>query len=455
MNKENNTTEGVSIILGDPKKAIRNLSGPMIIAMLVTTLYSFIDSIWVAGLGNNALAAVGFVTPLFLIAIGFASGLGSGATAVISRFIGSDSKKDADNTALHVLLLIIIFTLILTFTLWLFLEPILILIGSGSTLDFSLEYGNIIFGGMIFFIFSSAAYGVLRGEGNVKKTTYAMVLSAIINIILDPILIYGLNMGITGAGLSSVIASLVVCILIVYWFKTDTYIDLSFKNFSYSNKIMKMILNVTAPAGVEFLIMATLAGILNSILVIVGGTEAVAVYSAGWRVVMIAIVPMISVGMSLVAVGGANFGARKFDNLNIAENYAIKLGVLIAVVTSILTFIFAPDIASVFAYSPETAELGPLISDFLKIMCLFYLFVPIGVASASIFQGLGKGFHSLFLTFTRELLLIVIFAYILAIHLGLGKEGVWWGIVIGNIIGSLIAYLWSKMFIKRIISTKI
>ena len=375
--EDNEETEGVSTILGDPKKAIFKLSGPMIIAMLITALYNLVDGIWVAGLGQDALAAIGFITPIFIVVMGFSNGLGAGATSVISRFIGANDKKEADNAALHIMLLTVIFTIIVMVTLTLFLRPILEMLGAGSTIELGLEYGYMVFGGSIFLIFTSAAYGILRAEGNVKKTTYAMSFGAVLNMILDPILIYTLDMGMTGAGLATVISLGVVSFIILHWFKGDTYINLALKDFRYSVATMKKILAIGFPAGAEFLVMAILAGSLNIILVAVSGAEAVAIYSAGWRVVIIAIIPVISVAISVVAVTGASFGARKYNNFNIIQNYSIKLGTLIAIITGIATFILAPYIAEIFTYSPETAGLTGLITDFLRVMTLFYVFVPI------------------------------------------------------------------------------
>ncbi|WP_263641283.1 MATE family efflux transporter [Methanobrevibacter arboriphilus] len=168
-NEDFGETEGVSTILGDPKKAILKLSGPMIIAMMITSLYNLIDGVWVAGLGQNALAAIGFITPIFMVVIGFSNGLGAGATAVISRFIGEGSKDKANNAAIHIILLTIIFTIIIMVSLGLFLRPILEMLGAGVTVDLALAYGNIVFAGSIFIVFTAAAYGILRAEGNVKK----------------------------------------------------------------------------------------------------------------------------------------------------------------------------------------------------------------------------------------------------------------------------------------------
>jgi len=454
LEKNNEETEGVSTILGDPKKAILKFSGLLMVAMVLTSLNNVVDGIWVAGLGQNALAAIGFVAPLTLLIAGFSNGLSNGSISVISRLIGANNKKEVDNTAIHIMLIILIFTVVIMSTVGLFLKPLLIMLGTGSTVEFGLQYGYIIFGGSIFTIFTVTSYGILRGEGNVKKTTYAMSLGALLNMVLDPIFIYKLNMGIAGAALSTVLSMAIVSFIIIYWFRRDTYVNLAIKNFKYSVNIMKKILVVSLPSGADFLIMAILIGSINIILVTVSGIEGVAVYSAGWQIVIVAVVLLSPVSISVIATAGASFGAEKYENLNIIQNYSIKLGILIATITSITTFILAPYIAELFTYSPATAGLGGLITEFLRIMSLYYIFIPIGATAASVLQGIGRGRDYFILTTLRVLLLSVVFAYILAIPLGMGQQGVWWGLVIGNILGSLIAFAWSKLYIKKITTLK-
>lgn len=104
----------------------------------------------------------------------------------------------------------------------------------------------------------------------------------------------------------------------------------------------------------------------------------------------------------------------------------------------------------IFAYSPETAYLAPTIAAFLQVMCFFYIFVPPGVMSGSIFQGVGKGINSLILTVLRQLIFVAVFSYFLAIPLGWGQQGVWWGIVAGNTAGSAVAFTWARLYIKRL-----
>lgn len=426
------------------------MSIPMIIAMVINSLYALIDGIWVAGLGDASLAAIGFVNPLYMIVFGFSNGIGAGATAIISRYIGAKDKKEADNAALHVILLTIIITIIFTAVLLLFLEPILQTMGAGPTINLGMEYGSILFLGTIFIVFSSTAYGILRAEGNVKKTTYAMLFGAILNMILDPIFIYYLGLGVSGAAIATVISMSMVCILILYWFKSDTYIKFNLKDFIYKNKLIKELLNVGLPAGVEFLLISALAIALNAILMVVSGVDGVAIYTGGWRVVAVIMVIPIAIGTSAMAIVGANLGANKYDNISIAHNYAIKLGTLIMIIVSIAVFALAPYISYLFAYTPGSEYLLPQMTEFLRITCLFYLFFPLGVISSSIFQGLGKGMNSLAIAFIRALILQIICSYIFAIVLNFGQTGVWIGIVLGNAIGALIAYIWSRYYIKKI-----
>jgi len=445
-------TAGVSLIMGDPKKAVIKLSGPMIVSMILMTLYNLVNAVWVAGLGGDALAAVGFVTPLFMVLIGLSNGLGAGAASAIARYIGAEDKKCANNAAMHTLLITMVISIFLTVLLLVFLKPILLLLGAGSTLDLAVQFGQVTFGGTILMLFEGAVYGVLRAEGDAKRTMYAMAVSSVLNMILDPILIYWAGWGISGAAWGTVISIAFVSMVMIYWFfiKKDTYVSFSLKDFVPDRKVTMNILNVGLPASAEFFVMSVLAGVLNGILVFVAGTDAVAVYSAGWRVVMMATMPIIAVGTSVITVAGVSYGARRYENISITHKYSIKVGILIAALTSALTYVFAPYIAMIFTYTPQSASLAPTIAAFLQVMCFFYIFMPPGVMSGSVFQGVGKGMSSLTLTFLRNLAFIVVFAYLLAIPLGMGEQGVWWGIVAGDIVGSVVAYTWAHTYIRRL-----
>jgi len=127
---------------------------------------------------------------------------------------------------------------------------------------------------------------------------------------------------------------------------------------------------------------------------------------------------------------------------------------VIAIAMSAITWLIAPQIALIFTYSPESAHLAPGIVVFLQIMCFFYPFVPPGIMSGSIFQGTGKGTTSLAISVLRNLLFIALFTWVLAIPMGMGEAGVWWGIVAGDILGGIVGYLWARLYIARLIATE-
>ena len=322
--------------------------------------------------------------------------------------------------------------------------------GAGQSLNLAMQYGQIVFGGLIFLIFTSVASGILRAEGDVKRPMYAMLATALLNIVLDPIFIYYFGWGVSGAAIATLISASISAALILYWLvlKKDTYVSLSRKDFNPNLTVIKDILLVGLPASAEFFVMSILGIVLNIMLVITGGTEAVAVYTAGWRVVMIAMIPAIGIGTAAITVAGAAYGLRRYNNILTALNYSVKLALGVASITALIIYVFASDIASIFAYSAQSSFMAPSIAAFLRVMCIFLIIVPFGIVASSIFQGMGRGVTSLILTVIREVLFISVFAYFLSFVFGVGEQGVWWGIVIGGAFGCAIAFIWATRFIK-------
>ena len=272
-------------------------------------------------------------------------------------------------------------------------------------------------------------------------------------MILDPIFIYGLNQGLAGAALATGIAGLIGLLMQIYWIyvKKNTYLSYSLKNFKNNMKMYADILAVGIPASLEQLIMAILAIIVNFLLTVVAGTTAVAVYTAGWRIISVGIIPAVGVGTAAVTVAGVSYGARNYDKIKTTVRYAVKLGFIVSLITCILIHVFAGQIAYIFSYSSNSSQLAPLITKFLQLMCLFVLFVPFGATAANVFKGLGKGTVSLGLTIIREFILVLLFACLFAFPLGLGEIGVYIGMLAGGLVGSIIAYIIIEIYVKRLI----
>lgn len=443
--------KNIEMITGDPKNAIIRLSIPMMISMLLIMLYNIADSIWVAGLGPEALAAIGFITPLFMVLVGLGNGIGAGANSLIARFIGAKNFKQANNAGLHAILLCVIVSVIFTVLMLVFMKDLLVMMGAGNTIQYALDYGNIVFGALIIFVYSGVASAIFRSEGDMKRATYAIAVTAVMNIILDPVFIYILNFGITGAAWATVLSASLSCIIMSYWIwgKKDLFLDLSPKNFSYQTKIMTDTLQVAIPSTLENLVFSILAIAVNGMLVVASGTTAVAVYTASMRIVQLAMIPLIGIGTAVLTVAGVSYGAHNYNNLKTSHSFSIKIGFALSIALGVVMYVFSAPLATLFSYTSASAQLSPQIATAISILSLFVLAVPHGMMSAMVFQGVGKGIYSLIITLLRSLILEIVCAYILAFILGWGVIGIYLGIILGCFIGGTAGYIWAKLFIRK------
>ena len=425
-------SKNIEMITGDPKKAIVKLALPMMLSMLLIMLYNIADSIWVAGLGPDALAAVGFITPLFMVLIGLGNGIGAGANSLIARNIGAKNRDQANNAGLHAIVLSIIVSLVFTVLIEVFMVPILQFMGAGNTIQYAMDYSYIIFGFLFIFVFSGVASAIFRSEGDMRRATIAIAVTAVLNIILDPIFIYVLNFGISGAAWATVVSATMSCIVMSYWIwvKKDLFLDLS-------------------PKTLETIVFSALAIIINSMLVLAAGTTAVAVYTASMRIVQLAMIPLIGIGTAVLTVAGVAYGAHNYKNLQTAHSYSIKIGFIVSIILGALMFIFSGQIAAVFSYTQASAGLASEIATAISVLSLFVLAIPHGIMSSMMFQGVGKGTYSLLITLLRSLILESVFAYLFCFIFGWGLPGIYGGVVFGCFVGGTIGYIWAKLFIRK------
>ena len=444
-------SKNIEMITGDPKKAIVKLALPMMLSMLLIMLYNLADSVWVAGLGADALAAIGFITPLFMVLVGLGNGIGAGANSLIARNIGAQNYAQANNAGLHSILLSVVISVIFTILIEVFMVPILQFMGAGDTISYALDYSYIIFGFLFIFVYSGVASAIFRSEGDMRRATIAIAVTAIMNIILDPIFIYILNLGIAGAAWATIISASLSCIIMSYWIwgKKDMYLDLSFSNFNYSGQMILDILQVAIPSTLENIVFSALAIIINSMLVLAAGTTAVAVYTASMRIVQLSMIPLIGLGTAVLTVAGVAYGAHNYENLKTAHSYSIKLGFAISILLGAVMFIFSTQIATMFSYTEASAALSPQIATAISVLSLFVLAIPHGMMSSMMFQGVGKGVYSLLITLLRSLILESVFAYIFCFMFGWSVTGIYAGVVFGCFVGGTVGYLWAKFFIRK------
>ena len=443
--------EDIDLIVNHPKKAINKLAVPIIISNLFMMMNNIIDGIWVAGLGPGPLAAVGFVTPLFLALVGFANGLGAGSNSLIARCIGAKEYEKGENAAIHSIILSIVVTIIATIILMILLKPLLLFMGAGEVINEALDYGYIVIGGIFSVFIPAMMAAIFRSQGEIKRASYPLMLTAVINMILDPIFIYVLNLGVAGAGTATVLAGTLSMIPMMYWMfvKKDSFLVINMRDYKTNFEIYKDILVVGIPASLEQFILSFVSILMNYWLTILSGTVAVAAYTATWRLVAIGIAPLIGIGVAALTVGGAAYGARNYDNMKTALNYGVKLGLISSVIICAFLFIFAEPLSFIFSYSADSAVLAPRVVEALHYLCFFLLLMPLGILAGNLFQSMGKGGIALILTILRAFILEIIFAGLFGFVLGFKDIGIYMGIVCGMSLGSVIGYIFINYYLKK------
>lgn len=444
-------SDAIKLITGNPKKAINALMVPILISTVLNLFSNIVDALWVVGLGPDAVAALGFNTPLFLILTGVGVGIGAGANSLISRYIGAKDHDSANNAAIHSVFISIIITVITTVLLLIFLKPMLILLGAENVLDYAVSYGMWVSIGAFATLMANIFAGIFRAEGAIKRATYPLMAAAVLNMLLDPVLIYTLNFGVAGAAIATQGAQALALIVMAYWMfiKKDTYFDFSLKKYYRKLQIYKDILAVGLPASVEQVLIAVLTFVSNWVVVVIAGTDAVACYTIAWRVVALLMVPAISIGVASVTVTGVNFGAKNFTNLKIGQRYALKLGCIIMFSIFALLNIFAGPIAIGFTYDPSSAHLTPLVTEMLRMISFFLLPLPFGILASNVFQGMGKGLTALAVTFSRTGFSIL-FTLILVFGFAWNLFGVYIGLDVGTILGCAIGFIYLEYTIKKL-----
>ena len=445
--------KNVELMRGNPETAVRKLAIPIMISMILTASYNIIDGVWVAGLGEAAIAGIGFVTPIFMILNGVSVGLGNGAASSIARFVGAHDKKNANESAMHSLMIFLIASILLTIFILLIQEPVLKVYGaSGIALKEALDYSTPLFLGLITFIFANGTTGILRGEGDMKRAMYATIVSVILNAIFDPIFIYVFGWGAAGASIATIVSSLISAIVILYWIliKKDTYVDIHFKNFKYNNSISKNILEVGIPASLDMVMMSIAVAFYLSFITAISETYGVAAYTSGQRLYLFAIMPLTAIGSAVVSVVGSAYGARNGDYISRAHKYGSKLGILFGTAVTLILIVFSNQLATIFAYTPETLYLVPAIALFLQVATLSLPLTGAGMTSSFFYQGIGKGTLSLAFTILREVICAVLLTYFFGIYLDLGLIGIWIGLASGRAIASVVNYFFARYTIREL-----
>ena len=387
-------------------KLLINMALPMMISMLVQALYNIVDSIFVARISEEALTAVSMAFPMQNLMIGVAGGVGVGTNALLSRALGEGRHEEADKMAVQGIFITacsyIIFLAIGLF----FAREFFVIQGANEVIaDYGYDYLSVIlivsFGCLFQMIFER----LLQATG---RTFYSMITQgtgAIINIILDPILIFGLfgapKLGIVGAAAATVAGQIVAAVMaVIFNIKVNKEIHITFKGFRPSGKRIGNILFIGIPSVMTFC--------MNKILVVFTST-AVAVFGVYFKLQSFAFMPIFGMNSGMVPIIAFNYGAKREDRVIQTLKLAVMYAEIIMILFMIAVQIFPVPMLSIFSASSDMIRMGV---PALRTISISFIFAGICIICSSFFQALGSSIYSMLVSFVRQIIFLVPCAYI-------------------------------------------
>lgn len=226
------------------------------------------------------------------------------------------------------------------------------------------------------------------------------------------------------------------------------------KDFLIINTLSFLILKVAVPGICEMIFITFITAVIHFIILSVSTTDSIAVFENGWRMVTLATEPIMAISTALISIVAANYGAGNYKSIKVAYDYSMKMATLIGIAALMIFLVFATQIAYIFSYGETSMRLLDPTITFFHIFAWFFIVFPGGVISTYVFQGLGKGTHSLIFTVIRELIFAIFFSILYGIVLGWGINGVWFGILVGYTIGGLIAIVYANSYLKNLIKSE-
>ncbi|MFZ7131850.1 MAG: MATE family efflux transporter [Eubacteriales bacterium] len=397
--------------LGEEKisKLLIKFSVPAIVGMMVNALYNIVDRIFIGNssdLGSYGLAGITICFPIMIILMAMGVLFGVGGATLFSLRLGEGKPQEAENALGNAFVLLVIAGLSFMFLGQLFLKPILLLFGANEIiLPYATEYMRVIFFGAVFQVVSMGMNNFIRADGNPNIAMLTMFLGAGVNIILDPLLIFGFNMGMSGAALATILAQAISTVWVVSYFigKSSKH-KLKREYTRLRLDFVTKIATLGLPGFFMQLANSLLNMILNKSLIIYGGNIAISGMGVINSLLTIFLMPVIGIRQGSQPIISYNFGAEKYARVKHTVKLAIIASTIIASVGYIIIRLFPEQIIFLFNKEPDLVEFT---SYALVRWLLLMPMVGFQIIASTFFQAIGKSKSATFLTLTRQVIFLI------------------------------------------------
>lgn len=405
-----------------PRLVIR-YSVPAVIGMFVNATYTVVDRYWIGRLQDvNAMSGIGLTTPLMMIILGFMLLVGVGTTATISIRLGEKRHEEAEKVLANGFSLALIFGSLITVTGFLALRPILMVAGaSADTFPYAFSYLRILLIGVIPNTVGFAMNHTIRGAGNPKRSALTQVLGAGLNIVLDPIFIFGLNLGVRGAAIATVISQVVSALWVMSWFiGKSSLIQLRIRWMRLRWSSVAQIVSIGLSPFAMQVATSFVSVLANRALRATGGDIAIGAMTVINSVTILFLMPIFGINQGLQPIFGYNYGAASYGRVRAAWVFGVGLSTAIALTGFLAVQIFPETIIRIFIDDPQLIKIGVFgIRVFLSMLPL----LGFQIISTVYFQSVGKAGIAIFASLLRQVIILMPLYLVLPTIFGL--SGVW------------------------------
>ncbi|NME85677.1 MATE family efflux transporter [Bacteroides eggerthii] len=418
-------------------KLLMQYAVPAIIAMTASFLYNMVDSIFIGhGVGTMAISGLALTFPLMNLAAAFGSLVGVGAATLISVKLGQKDYDTAQRVLGNVFVLNILLGVAFTVIVMAFLDPILYFFGgSDETVGYARDYMYIILLGNTITHLYLGLNAVLRSSGHPQKAMYATIATVIINTILDPVFIYGFGWGIRGAAIATIVAQ-IISLMWQLWIFSSKEELLHFHRgiFRLKRKIVFDSLAIGMSPFLMNMAACFIVILINQGLKKYGGDLAIGAFGIVNRLVFIIVMIVMGLNQGMQPIAGYNFGAKQYERVTKTLKLTIIYATGVTTFGFIIGMLFSDTVVGIFTSDAELIELS---AKGLRIVVMFFPIIGFQMVTANFFQSIGMASKAIFLSLTRQM--VVLLPCLLILPRFFGAAGVWYSMPISDLLASLIA----------------
>ncbi|NUN11945.1 MATE family efflux transporter [Candidatus Micrarchaeota archaeon] len=438
---------------GSIPKQLWDLAWPLMLSVFFYTLYNLVDAFWVSKISAEAIAAVSIAQLALFAMVGLGMGAAIGSSVIMAMNIGAKKIKEAERVLGQSFVLAVLIGLFFTIIALVFRNEILTASGAtGLVFQPTMEYFIVTAGGSVLFFLLMAIMFAFNSEGDTFTLTKMFALSTLVNVILDPLLIFGgfgiPPMGISGAALATLISQAVFIATALYILsRKNRKIRFHAKNLSFKWASVKEVVNIGIPASLTQVIypigMAALIFITSLKFNEIGSIA----FSLGFRIEFFAFLPAVGFAFAAIAIMGQSIGSGNKQRAKHAFQKALKYSFIGSTIIGVLSIIFSNFIIGVFTSEPIVTQYA---NSYILIVGLSYGFLAAAMVEASAFQAIGKSWPGFWIYVIKFIVLSIPLALFLTQEPNSSINGIWIAILVGNVISSVIGYYWITRELNKI-----